>query len=36
MLSIKEQLTLVYCLVDDGLKSQASAGEWRTSNNFRL
>jgi hypothetical protein len=33
MLSIEEQLTLVYCLVDDGLKSQANAGEWRKSNN---
>ena len=33
MLSIKEQLTLVYCLVDDCLKSQANQGEWRKSNN---
>jgi hypothetical protein len=33
MLSIEEQLTLVYCLVDDGLKSHADSGEWRKSNN---
>ena len=32
MLSIKEQLAIVYCLADDGLKSQANGGKWRTSN----
>ncbi len=32
MLSIKEQLTLVYCLADDGLKSQNNGGKWRKSN----
>lgn len=33
MRSIKEQLTLVYCLADDGLKSEKNSGEWRKSNN---
>ncbi len=33
MKSIKEQLTLVYCLVDDGLKSEKNGGNWRKSNN---
>jgi len=33
MLSIKEQLVLVYCLADDCLKSQAHGGNWRKSNN---
>jgi hypothetical protein len=32
MRSIKEQLTLVYCLVDDGLKSENNGGNWRKSN----
>lgn len=32
MLSISEQLTLVYCLVDDGLKSAENKGKWRKSN----
>ena len=32
MLNISEQLTLVYCLVDDGLKSEKNAGKWRKSN----
>jgi hypothetical protein len=32
MKSIKEQLVLVYCLVDDCLKSQANNGDWRQSN----
>lgn len=32
MLSIKDQLTLVYCLADDCLKSEKNQGEWRTSN----
>lgn len=32
MLSIKEQLVLLYCTVDDLLKKQARNGEWRTSN----
>lgn len=32
MLSISEQLILVYCLVDDGLKSQKNAVNWRKSN----
>ena len=33
MLSIKEQLTLVYCLVDNCLKSEENGGQWRKSNN---
>ncbi len=33
MKSIKEQLVLVYCLADDGLKSQGGGGNWRKSNN---
>ena len=33
MKSIKEQLVLVYCLADDGLKSEKSGGDWRKSNN---
>ncbi len=33
MLSIKEQLVLVYCLADDGLKNQENKGDWRKSNN---
>jgi uncharacterized pyridoxamine 5'-phosphate oxidase family protein len=33
MKSIKEQLVLVYCLVDDGLKSEKNGGNWRKSNN---
>lgn len=33
MLSIKEQLTLLYSTVDDLLKMQAGQGEWRVSNN---
>ena len=32
MRSIKEQLTLVYCLADDGLKSEKNGGKWRRSN----
>ncbi len=32
MRSIKEQLILVYCLADDGLKSQNNGGQWRKSN----
>ncbi len=32
MLSISEQLILVYCLVDDGLKSEKNEGKWRKSN----
>ena len=33
MKSIKEQLVLVYCLVDGCLKNQADGGNWRKSNN---
>jgi hypothetical protein len=33
MKSIKEQLVLVYCLVDDCLKRQENNGNWRKSNN---
>ena len=33
MLSIKEQLVLLYCTTDDLLKKQARGGEWRESNN---
>lgn len=33
MLSIKEQLVLLYCTVDDLLKNQIRGGEWRQSNN---
>lgn len=33
MLSIKEQLVLVYCLADDCLKGQENRGKWRKSNN---
>jgi len=33
MKSIKEQLVIVYCLVDDCLKSRADGGDWRKSNN---
>ncbi len=33
MRSIKEQLVLVYCLVDDSLKSEKKGGHWRKSNN---
>lgn len=33
MLSINEQLILVYCLADVGLKSQQQGGRWRKSNN---
>ncbi len=33
MRSIKEQLILVYCLADDGLKSEKNGGNWRKSNN---
>ena len=29
MTSIKEQLVLVYCLADDGLKSEKNGGKWR-------
>ncbi len=29
MRSIKEQLILVYCLADDGLKSEENGGNWR-------
>lgn len=32
MLSISEQLTLVYCLVDDGLKNEKNGCQWRKSN----
>lgn len=32
MKSIKEQLVLLYCTVDDLLKKQSSNGEWRRSN----
>ncbi len=32
MKSIKEQLVLVYCLADDGLKSEKNGGKWRKSN----
>lgn len=32
MRSISEQLILVYCLADDGLKSEKSGGNWRKSN----
>ena len=32
MLSIKEQLVLVYCLADDSIKSQEPEGNWRKSN----
>ena len=32
MLSIREQLAVVYCLVDDGLKSENNGGHWRKSN----
>lgn len=32
MLSISEQLAVVYCLVDDGLKSRENEGQWRKSN----
>jgi hypothetical protein len=32
MLSISEQLVLVYCLVDDGLKSTKNVSNWRKSN----
>ena len=32
MLSISEQLTLVYCLADDGIKSERNKGKWRKSN----
>lgn len=33
MLSIKEQLVLLYCLVDDLLQKQPNQGKWRKSNN---
>lgn len=33
MLSISEQLILVYCLADDGIKSEKNGGHWRKSNN---
>jgi Transposase DDE domain len=33
MLSISEQLILVYCLADDGLKNEKNKGQWRKSNN---
>ena len=29
MRSIKEQLILVYCLADDGLKNEKNGGNWR-------
>ena len=29
MRSIKEQLVLVYCLADDGLKAEKNGGNWR-------
>jgi hypothetical protein len=32
MLSISEQLILVYCLADDGIKSEKNGGHWRKSN----
>jgi hypothetical protein len=32
MLSIREQLAVVYCLVDDSLKSEKNGGNWRKSN----
>lgn len=32
MKSVKEQLVLVYCLVDDCLKSEKNGGQWRKSN----
>ncbi len=32
MLSLSEQLTVVYCPVDDGLKSEKNGGRWRKSN----
>lgn len=32
MKSIKDQLTLVYCLADDCLKGEQNQGEWRKSN----
>ena len=32
MRSIREQLILVYCLADDGLKSEKNGGNWRRSN----
>ena len=32
MLSIREQLTVVYCLADDGLKNEKNGGNWRQSN----
>lgn len=32
MLSIREQLAVVYCLVDDGLKNEKNGGNWRKSN----
>ena len=32
MRSIKEQLILVYCLADDGLKVEKNGGNWRKSN----
>ena len=32
MLSISEQLILVYCLADDGIKSEKDGGNWRKSN----
>lgn len=32
MLSISEQLILVYCVADDGLKSKDNGGHWRRSN----
>ena len=32
MRSIKEQLILVYCLADDGLKAEKNGGKWRKSN----
>jgi hypothetical protein len=32
LIRIKEQLVLVYCLVDDGLKSEKNGGKWRKSN----
>jgi len=33
MLSIKEQLLILYCSIDDLLKQQPDAGKWRKSNN---
>ena len=32
MLSISQQLAVVYCLVDDGLKNEKNGGHWRKSN----